>query len=548
LDIKLKNYRGTAWGISSIFAVISAAVTSLSISVLAILYEIRYMSYSVPPDPGEGLAEVWKTEEVPQVEPVISKWWMVLVAALLIALCCIIISFVVTGRKDEEEKIQLTWFDRIFTEVQIGALCFIAFLIAMLFLIQVDAVTGTEWYRTNVLSLLSEKQMDIYNKLGNFYRSEFQPFWLEVLFTAAAELFLMGSFLFLCQSLVKKLKARSFWKYTILGRLCCYIYEESKQSEAIFGKVMVVTVGGAIVSATWFGLIPIFILIFVFVPKWCRKYTAVREGVRQIKEGDLNYVIPVDDDGELDRFAMDVNEIARSMNIAVQNELKNQRMKTDLISNVSHDLRTPLTSMVSYVDLLKKEGLDSENAPLYLEIIDEKTRRLRKLTEDLFEAAKASSGNIPVEITRIEMSSIVNQAIAETEERLSANDLNVIYTNQAESVFVMADGQLLWRVIENLLTNVGKYALPGSRVYLDIREDEEMIYLDVKNMSREQLNISADELMERFKRGDESRNTEGSGLGLSIAKDLTTLMNGQFSITIDGDLFKATVALRKSMR
>ena len=152
--------------------------------------------------------------------------------------------------------------------------------------------------------------------------------------------------------------------------------------------------------------------------------------------------------------------------------------------------------MVSYVDLLKKEGLDSENAPLYLEIIDEKTRRLRKLTEDLFEAAKASSGNIPVEITKIEMSSIVNQAIGEMEENLAAGSLEVIYTNKAENIFVMADGQLLWRVIENLLTNVSKYALPGSRVYMDIREDEEMIYLDVKNISKEQLNISADELME----------------------------------------------------
>ena len=202
--------------------------------------------------------------------------------------------------------------------------------------------------------------------------------------------------------------------------------------------------------------------------------------------------------------------------------------------------------MVSYVDLLKTEGLDSENAPSYLTIIDEKTRRLQKLTEDLFEAAKASSGSIPVDIVKIEMSSIVNQAMAELEERLAANELDVIYTNKAETIYVMADGQLLWRVIENLLTNVSKYALPKSRVYLDIREDEQMIYLDVKNISKDRLNISADELMERFKRGDESRNTEGSGLGLSIAKDLTSLMHGKFSIVIDGDLFKATVALQKA--
>ena len=278
-----------------------------------------------------------------------------------------------------------------------------------------------------------------------------------------------------------------------------------------------------------------------------KKYCAVKEGVNQIKRGNLDYKIPVTEAGELDRLAMSVNEISDAMNIAVMDKLKNQRMKIDLISNVSHDLRTPLTSMVSYVDLLKTEGLDSENAPMYLEIIDEKTRRLRKLTEDLFEAAKASSGNIPVDINRIEMTSIVNQAMAEMEERLSENNLDVIFTNKAESIFVMADGQLLWRVIENLLTNVSKYALPASRVYIDITEENDMICLDVKNMSKDRLNISADELMERFKRGDESRNTEGSGLGLAIAKDLTNLMNGRFELTIDGDLFKVRVALVKAV-
>ena len=294
-------------------------------------------------------------------------------------------------------------------------------------------------------------------------------------------------------------------------------------------------------------MIPVLIFIFIFIPKWVKKYCAVKEGVNQIKRGNLDYKIPVTEAGELDRLAMSVNEISDAMNIAVMDKLKNQRMKIDLISNVSHDLRTPLTSMVSYVDLLKTEGLDSENAPMYLEIIDEKTRRLRKLTEDLFEAAKASSGNIPVDINRIEMTSIVNQAMAEMEERLSENNLDVIFTNKAESIFVMADGQLLWRVIENLLTNVSKYALPASRVYIDITEENDMICLDVKNMSKDRLNISADELMERFKRGDESRNTEGSGLGLAIAKDLTNLMNGRFELTIDGDLFKVRVALVKAV-
>ena len=202
--------------------------------------------------------------------------------------------------------------------------------------------------------------------------------------------------------------------------------------------------------------------------------------------------------------------------------------------------------MVSYVDLLKTEGLDSEHAAEYLDIIDEKTKRLQKLTEDLFEAAKASSGSIPVNLEYIEMTAIAQQALAELEGRLSAADLEVIFADRTGgNSFVEADGQLLWRVMENLLVNASKYALPGSRVYIDVTDAEDQVILEIKNMSKDRLNIDADELLERFKRGDESRHTEGSGLGLAIAKDLVALMNGQFSIKVDGDLFKVTVALKK---
>jgi signal transduction histidine kinase len=294
------------------------------------------------------------------------------------------------------------------------------------------------------------------------------------------------------------------------------------------------------------------------VPKLVKKYSGIREGVNEVKSGNLTYKIPVEADEkgpvtDFDSLASDINEISQATNAAVQNELKNQRLKTDLISNVSHDLKTPLTSMITYVDLLKTEGLDSEHAPEYLEILDEKTRRLKGLTENLFEAAKASSGNIPCEITDIDITAIVNQALAEMEDRLSERDLNVIVKNELSSPMVRADGQLLWRVIENLLSNVSKYAQTGSRVYVNLSDStgnpsagKGHALLEVKNISADPLNIPADELMERFKRGDESRNTEGSGLGLAIAKDLTRLMNGVFEITIDGDLFKASVMLEKA--
>ena len=216
-------------------------------------------------------------------------------------------------------------------------------------------------------------------------------------------------------------------------------------------------------------------------------------------------------------------------------------------------MKTPLTSMISYVDLLKKEGLDSPNAPEYLDIIDKKTQRLKNLTENLFEAAKASSGAIPVNMEAIDLSSLISQSLAEMEEKLLGRGLDIQIKNNCENVKVMADGQLMWRVIENILGNVAKYALENSRVYININEvaakseaSKDMIILEVKNISKDPLNISADELMERFKRGDESRNTEGSGLGLAIAKDLAKLMNGVFEITIDGDLFKATVMMEEA--
>jgi signal transduction histidine kinase len=206
--------------------------------------------------------------------------------------------------------------------------------------------------------------------------------------------------------------------------------------------------------------------------------------------------------------------------------------------------------MVSYIHLLKHEGLDSPNAPEYLEILDSKTQRLKVLTENLFEAAKASSGAIPVNMEDIDLSSMLTQTLAEMEEKLSARNLAVQIKNECENMRVRADGQLLWRVLENLLGNVSKYALENSRVYIDLSEhnvgENGFVKIEVKNISKDELNISADELMERFKRGDESRNTEGSGLGLAIAKDLVQMMNGIFEITVDGDLFKAIVMLEKA--
>ena len=296
------------------------------------------------------------------------------------------------------------------------------------------------------------------------------------------------------------------------------------------------------------------VIAAVLIRRKVGKLAEIRAGVIEVKSGNLSHKITVreDENGpetDLDQLASDINHISEATNAAVQSEIRNQRLKTDLISNVSHDLKTPLTSMISYLDIIDKEGLDSPDAPAHLAIVREKTDRLKTLTEELFEAAKASSGNIPCEIEDIDVAALIDQSLAELGDRLARKKLKIRKNIRTENTIVRADGKLLYRVFENLLSNISKYALDRSRVYIDVTEPASApskLLIEVKNISKEELNISPDELMERFTRGDSSRNTEGSGLGLAIAKDLTTLMGGVFEIKIDGDMFKACVMLDRA--
>ncbi|MDR3304894.1 MAG: HAMP domain-containing histidine kinase [Clostridiales Family XIII bacterium] len=313
---------------------------------------------------------------------------------------------------------------------------------------------------------------------------------------------------------------------------------------------------GAEVLAGGFVLLVILAIALYFSALWARRYAKLRAGIEEVSRGNLNYRIdlPEGSTAEFDVMSRCVNEIGTAIETAVANELKNQHLKTDLISNVSHDLKTPLTSIITYTDLLKKEGLDSPGAAGYLDILEEKGLRLRKLTDDLFEAAKASSGAVPVRKERVDLLSLVRQEIAETGEGFEANGLDVVVDAADEHYYVNADGNLMWRVMENLFNNVRKYAQPNTRVYIDLRYAGTpgfpaagayagRVRLEIKNISAARLNMPADELMERFQRGDESRTTEGSGLGLAIARDLVRLQEGRFEIVIDGDLFKAAVEL-----
>ena len=234
--------------------------------------------------------------------------------------------------------------------------------------------------------------------------------------------------------------------------------------------------------------------------------------------------------------------ISRGLKAAVTEQVKAERLKTDLITNVSHDLKTPLTSIISYVDLLKRENIENPRVQEYITVLEQKSSRLKNLTEDLVEASKASSGNITLDLIPIHYTEILQQSLGEFEDKLAARSLQVLTTLPQEDVLILADGRQLFRVLENLLNNCCKYALLGSRVYIELQKDEELATFTMKNISEAPLNVSPEELTERFVRGDVSRSTEGSGLGLSIAKSLTKLMNGKMKIEIDGDLYKVSLS------
>ena len=265
------------------------------------------------------------------------------------------------------------------------------------------------------------------------------------------------------------------------------------------------------------------------------------DSASRMSKGDLN--IKVDEKhmvGAFAQFAESLNNLANVTMEAARKQLKSERMKTELITNVSHDIKTPLTSIINYVDLLQKAQTEQERAE-YLEVLDRQSQRLKKLIDDLMDMSKASTGNMTVDITRVDAVEAVNQALGEFADKLDRATLTPVFRHDDASVPMMADGRLVWRVLSNLLGNAVKYAMPGTRLYIDLSQMGGKVLLSVKNISREELNIDADELMERFVRGDDSRNTEGSGLGLNIAKSLMELQKGELQLLVDGDLFKVTL-------
>ena len=396
----------------------------------------------------------------------------------------------------------------------------------------------------------------LYNDLNMVIVGCLMSMWFVLIIEVVRDIYLPLSVpifiivLLLILSLVKHIKNRTILSHTLIYQILKKVFLAVKHvfdSGSIGVKTVLLVIGYPIVVAATFFMFPITIgLAAWFALKKVKSFNRIKEGVEQIKNGNLQHRIEVDGKGkgEFSRLAANINRITDGLKKSMDSEIKSERLKTELITNVSHDIRTPLTSIITYVDLLKIEN-DPEKIAEYVDVLDQKSKRLKHLTDDLFEAAKASSGSIPVQEERIDIVSLLTQGIGEMDEKIEASALDFKLAHPTEKVYVKADGKLLWRSIENLFSNIFKYAQPASRVYIDVEDVGNEILVTFKNISAYELNISADELMERFKRGDESRTSQGSGLGLSIAESLIHIQHGKFVVQVDGDLFKAMIYLPK---
>ena len=361
-------------------------------------------------------------------------------------------------------------------------------------------------------------------------------------------------FLLFLMSTAVRLKTRHFWKNTLISRCFGWLQILWYRLTDIVRALPVVPFT-ALGLAAWLGLcvscaynrfwemeLLLNFLMAAVVLLAAYQMRTLEKGGKALAAGITDAVIDTSRlFGPFRKHGDNLNSIGQGMELAVERQIRSERMKTELITNVSHDIKTPLTSIINYVDLLQKEHTPEQEKE-YLEVLERQSQRLRKLTEDVVEASKASTGNVTVNLAPTNVREITAQALAEYKEKFDEEDLNLIMNMPDNPLYVLADGRLLWRVLRNLLGNIAKYAMPHSRVYFDVVKNDKNIDMIFKNTSRDELNITADELMERFVRGDRSRHTEGSGLGLNIARSLTELMGGTMTLTVDGDLFKVTVS------
>lgn len=364
-------------------------------------------------------------------------------------------------------------------------------------------------------------------------------------------------FLIFYMSIVRRIKGNIVWTQSLIYKGYCLLLKLSDQKSSILkysrcriGNVIFFIVGVSLyfMGHDRIGVVFIILVCVMNVIQNMKKTSdqvKIHSAVKEIAAGALDTKLNVDDfRGQEYEIAEAVNNIRAGLSEAVNESIRNERMKADLITNVSHDIKTPLTSIVNYVDLLKRENLQNDNARYYIRVLDEKSQRLKQLTEDLVEASRISSGNVNLDMQKIDLVELLYQTGGEFNERFEARNLTIVTKIPNHSIFIRADGRHLYRAIENLYTNASKYALEKTRVYVELYTKEGEAVFSIKNISKKPVETDEggrNDLTERFVRGESSRTTEGSGLGLSIAKNLTVLMGGKFDISVDGDLFIATI-------
>lgn len=462
------------------------------------------------------------------------------------------------GRTAEDEELHLNGFDHWKTEIA-------AVLIVLIWI--VGSYIGIHFWNGNIYTMIND--IPTYLKDGGTYFEYYYARGMDVSsaymsaslylpslsIAELAEIYFYGVFTLGCffmgyVSLIKRIKGRNLWKNSLLRvivRFIYKIYDNRKKTT----KTVLLLCGFFLVQgiAVLFrnGVTMLLVLladvgVFYVVLNGLLLKEKLKKGIEEIALGNMEYQIPLQGlRGENLKLAEMINGIANGFHMAVEEAMKNERLKTDLITNVSHDIKTPLTSIINYVAVLKQSDIADPKIQGYLDILEAKAQRLKTLTEDVVEASKVSSGNISLEYMDVDLVEMIQQTEGEMAEKFEARNLKMIVNLPAEPAVVHVDGRRMWRVLENIFGNAAKYAMPGTRVYADLKLEEDTVDLSLKNVSEHQLNISADELTERFIRGDLSRSSEGSGLGLPIAQSLTTMQGGTFNLYLDGDLFRVNI-------
>ena len=458
------------------------------------------------------------------------------IVAFLISFIYLIVS---AGRRKGSEQIHLSRYDKIPGEV-------------IVFIVVVAGV----FFGTSNLFFDFASTVD-YVIYMNYY--PFNPTELILsIFMILAVLF--AEYLFLMIVLMRIVRRRKagigYWDTSIfhmLGEKAVCMYDARKE----VGRLLLLLIGGIVcflicsAFASGYGLIAALgVLGMIFIPFLMLKRliqeaiwrNRIYEGINHIAGGEPGYKINLDGMKSNERKAGEqINNLGEGLQIAVTQATKNERLKSELITNVSHDIKTPLTSIINYVDLIKRENIENEKVKEYIRVLDEKSQRLKHLTEDLVEASKANTGNLNLDMEKIDFMQLIHQTIGEFQDKFEERQLKTVVKLDKSPIWIYADGRRVWRVMENLLQNIYKYAMPQTRVYIESVTTSKKTTVTIKNISENPLNIPASELTERFIRGDVARTTEGSGLGLSIAKSLTELMNGTFELYLDGDLFRVSI-------